>query len=158
MLYLLELNFTELSNTMKERLNEHENKDRTMDYLFTKYRNDPLQFVFALVLSKDRKDDKAFEKIKNNLHKKLKNICLVAKNFPSEERNYFSEQGNFLLDSLYKLCNPEKKYRIQFFLTFYCLNAVFPNLLTWVYSYIWSRCWLQKIYFFSFIWLKYATR
>ena len=98
---------------MKERLNEHENKDRTMDYLFTKYRNDPLQFVFALVLSKDRKDDKAFEKIKNNLHKKLKNICLVAKNFPSEERNDFSEQEKFLLDSLYKLYNPTKKYRIQ---------------------------------------------
>lgn len=112
-LYLLELNFTELSNTMKERLNEHKNKDRTMDYLFTKYRNDPLQFVSALVLSKDRKDDKAFEKIKSNLHKKLKNICLVAKNFPSEKRNDFSEQENFLLDSLYKLCNPEKKYRIQ---------------------------------------------
>ena len=112
-LYLLELNFTELINTMVERLNEHESEDQTMEHLIRKYRNNPLQFVFALVLSKNSKDVKAFEKIKNSLDKKLKNICIVAKNFPPKEKNDFTEQENFLLDSLYRLYNPAKKYRIQ---------------------------------------------
>ena len=112
-LYLLELNFAELTNNMEERLNKHENAVETMGDLFKKYGNNPLKFIFALVLSKDGKDSDTFKKIENNLHKKLRNICLVAKNFPSEERSDFSEKEKFLLDSLYKLCNPEKSDSIQ---------------------------------------------
>ena len=60
MLYLLELDF---SVSIKDSLNKYERPSQTMEELYEKYCKNPLEFVFAVALSKHNKGQKVFQKL-----------------------------------------------------------------------------------------------
>ena len=99
MLYLLELDF---NVSIRDSLNKYEKTDKTMGELIGKYKR-PLEFVFALALSKHDKSRKAFQKIRDNVDEKIANVCIVATNFPYKNDRTFGDGEKMLLRSLFQL-------------------------------------------------------
>ena len=100
MLYLLELDF---SVNIKDSLNKYERSDKTIKELCEMYNKHPLEFIFAVALSKDYKGQKAFQEIGDSLDEKIKNVCIVATNFPSKIERTFGDGEKLLLQSLFQL-------------------------------------------------------
>ena len=99
MLYLLELDF---NVSIKDSLNKYEETDKTMEELKGKYKR-PLEFVFAVALSKSDKGRKAFQKIRDNVDEKIANVCIIATNFPNKNDRIFGDGEEMLLRSLFQL-------------------------------------------------------
>ena len=100
MLYLLELDF---SVSIKDSLNKYERPSQTMEEPYEKYCKNPLEFVFAVALSKHNKGQKVFQKLWDNLDQNIKNVCIVATNFPIKNDRTFGNGEKLLLRSLFQL-------------------------------------------------------
>ena len=108
MLYLLELDF---DVSIRDSLNKYEETNKTMKDLYDVYcKQNPLEFLFKVTLSKNEKDRSAFKNIQGNWDKKSKNICIVTTNFPTKNYRPFGEGEQLLLQSLFQL---HKKYNVQ---------------------------------------------
>ena len=73
-----------------------------MEELKGKYKR-PLEFVFAVALSKSDKGRKAFQKIRDNVDEKIANVCIIATNFPNKNDRIFGDGEEMLLRSLFQL-------------------------------------------------------
>ena len=100
MLYLLELDFTV---SIKDSLNKYERPSQTMEELYEKYCKNPLEFVFAVALRKHNKGQKVFQKLRDNLDENIKNVFIVATNFPVKNDRTFGIEEKLLLRSLFQL-------------------------------------------------------
>ena len=100
MLHLLELDF---SVSIKDCLNKYERPSQTMEELYEKYCKNPLELVFAVALSKHDKGRKVFQKIRDNLDENIKNVCIVATNFPIKNDRTFGNGEKLLLRLLFQL-------------------------------------------------------